>query len=126
MHCAGHVVRCDDDKSCIYDRVVGPLGFGLGVLNFADVLGHSLTFEMVTLNLVIQREYIKVTKSTTSRSQVVEKFPRGNQGVVGLGLFEFTDLHVFDNAEDEFPCFDLHGFISGEVLDAGLVDGLLH
>ena len=56
---------------------------------------------------------------------MVEEFPHVNQGVVGLGTLDFADPHVFDNSEDEFPRFAFLGFISGEVVDTGLVDGLL-
>ena len=80
---------------------------------------------MVTLHIVLQCGDIKGMNSTTLHFQVVEKFPRVNQGVEGLDPLEFADLHVFDNAEDEFLRFAFRGFISGEFADALLVGGLL-
>ena len=115
----------DDGKRRVGGRVVGPLGFGLGILECVDVLGDYLAFEMVTLHLVLQCEDNEVMNPTTRHLEVDEKLPHGNQGVVGLGPIDFADPRVFDSAEDEFTRFMLCGFISGEVEDAVLVNGSL-
>ena len=64
----------DDGKRRISDGVVGPLGFGLGILVFVDVLGDYLAFKMVTLNIVLQCEDIMGMKSTTRRLELGDKF----------------------------------------------------
>ena len=57
--------------------------------------------------------------------EVGEKLSHNNQGVVGLGPLDFVDPNVYNSAEDEFPRFAFHSFISDEVADVGLVDGLI-
>ena len=64
-------------------------------------------------------------KSPTRQLQVEEQLPFSEQDAVLLGPLEFADPCVFDNAEDEFPCFAFCGFVRGEVAEAGLVDGLI-
>ena len=63
--------------------------------------------------------------STTRCLEVDEKFPRGNQSVVGIGPLEFADPHAFNNFDETFTRFVFRRFISGEVEDAGLFYGLL-
>ena len=52
--CAGELLRaehgvfCCDEKCRVGDAVVGPLSFGLGILEFVDVLEDSLSFEVAT------------------------------------------------------------------------------
>ena len=50
---AKHVVGCNDDERHISDGVVGLLSFDLVIFEFVDVIGYSLSFEMVTLHLVL-------------------------------------------------------------------------
>ena len=89
------------------------------------MLEDSIYFVMVTLHLVLQCKDIEEMKSTTSLLEVGETLPCSYQYVVGLVPLDFVDPIVFDNSEDDFICFAFHGFISGEVSNAGLVDGLL-
>ena len=122
---ADHGIGSDDYEHHIGDGVVGPLVFGLGVLECVNVLGDFLVFEMVTLHLFLQCEDIKGVKPTTRRLEVSKKFPRDDQGVVGLGTLEFLYPHACDNTEEEFTPFAFHSFISGEVADAGILNDFL-
>ena len=80
---------------------------------------------MVTLHLVFQCEEIEGMNSIMRCLELGEKLPRSDQCGVGLISLELANPRVSDNAEDKFPRFSFHGFISGEVADMGLVDGFL-
>ena len=56
-----HGIGSNDDERHISYGVVGPLSFGLSVLECVDVLVDSLAFEMVTVNL-----FFSVRKSRAS------------------------------------------------------------
>ena len=123
--CENHGVVSNDDEYFTSDGVVGLLGFGLGTLECVDVLGYSLVLEMAMLHLFFQCEDIEGMKTTTRRLEVGENLLRVNQDVVGIVPLELVDPHVFNNNDDKFTRFVFRGFISGEVADAGLVNGLL-
>ena len=120
-----HGVGSNDDEHHIYDGVVGPLGFGLEILKYVDELGYSLVLEMLMLHIILQCEDVEGMNPTTIQLEVDEKFYCDNQGVVGLVPLDFADPRVFNNAEDEFNRFAFRAFISCEVADAGLVNGVL-
>ena len=60
-------------------------------------------------------------KSPTRQLQVEEQLPFSEQDAVRLGPLEFADPCVFDNAEDEFPCFALCGFVRGAGERGGVI-----
>ena len=57
--------------------------------------------------------------------EVSYHFPRGDEGVIFLGLLELPYPRVFDHAEDEFPSLELRGFEGRIIAVSGLVDRLL-
>ena len=119
------MIRAEYGVHHVGNGVVGPIGFGLEILKFVDVLGDTLAVKMLSLQLVLQCEDIYGMKSTTRCLKVAKKLPHANQGIEVLGLIESAEPSFFDKSEDEFTRFVFRGFISGEVADTGLVDGLL-
>ena len=68
----------------------------MSVFEVVYLLGDALTIEMVPLHLALECEEIEVIDYPTRRFEVGEQLPRGDEGVVHIGLLEFPDPHVFD------------------------------
>ena len=80
---------------------------------------------MIALHIFLYCKDIKGIESSARHLEVGDHLPRGDEGVIYLGLLDIPYPRVFDHAKDEFPSLALHCFEGYIIAAPGLVDRLL-